>query len=152
MCHKVTVKLLQLYIQGIQNNWQYLRPTRYGYFNRVVYQLSLCTALTAYRPAIRRSGLTWHTSGTHLHEIASTAYTACSPHRTVHSCREAPPFGMYHYGQGLPIFLNNIEMYIAKYFILPAAIAIPTCVSSYLNKKQPGYKKVRGQSEATMVI
>ena len=49
----------------------------------------------------------WHTSGTHRHEIAATACTACSPRRTVHSCREAPPFGVYHYGQGLPIFLGQ---------------------------------------------
>ena len=49
----------------------------------------------------------WHTGGTHRHEIAATARTACSPSRTVHSCREAPPFGVYHGGQGLPIFLGR---------------------------------------------
>ena len=49
----------------------------------------------------------WHTSDTHRREISATICTACSPHRTVHSCREAPPFGVYHGGQGLPIFLGR---------------------------------------------
>ena len=49
----------------------------------------------------------WHTSGTHQHEIAATASTACSPHRTVQSCREAPPYSVHHDGQGLPSFLGH---------------------------------------------
>ena len=49
----------------------------------------------------------WHTSGTHHHEITATVSTACSPPRTVNSCREAPPFGVYHDGQGLPNFLGR---------------------------------------------
>ena len=49
----------------------------------------------------------WCTGGTHRHEIAATVSTACSPHRTAHSCREAPPFGVHHGGQGLPSFLGR---------------------------------------------
>ena len=33
--------------------------------------------------------------------------TARSPHRTVHSRRGAPPYGVYHGGQGLPMFLGQ---------------------------------------------
>ena len=33
--------------------------------------------------------------------------TARSPHRTVHSRRGAPPYGVRHYGQGLPMFLGQ---------------------------------------------
>ena len=49
----------------------------------------------------------WHTGDAHRHEIAATIRTACSPHRTVHSYREAPPCGVYHDGQGLPCFLGR---------------------------------------------
>ena len=49
----------------------------------------------------------WHTGDAHRREITATVCTACSPHRTVHSCREAPPFGVCHGGQGLPIFLGR---------------------------------------------
>ena len=49
----------------------------------------------------------WHTSGTHRHEITVTASTACSPHRTDHSGRVAPPCGVCHAGQWLPIFLGQ---------------------------------------------
>ena len=50
----------------------------------------------------------WCTGGTLQHEIAATACTASSPHRTVHSCREAPPFGVHRHGQGLPCFLGPV--------------------------------------------
>ena len=49
----------------------------------------------------------WHTSGTHRHEVTTTVSTACSPPRMANSCREAPPFGVCHGGQGLPNFLGR---------------------------------------------
>ena len=49
----------------------------------------------------------WHTGGTLRHKIPTTICTACSPHRMVHLCREAPPYGVYHDGQGLPSFLGR---------------------------------------------
>ena len=49
----------------------------------------------------------WRTSDALLPEIAATISTARSPHRTVHSDREAPPYGVHHNGQGLPFFLGR---------------------------------------------
>ena len=49
----------------------------------------------------------WRTSDAHRHEITATVSTARSPHRTAHSNREAPPFGVHHNGQGLPFFLGR---------------------------------------------
>ena len=49
----------------------------------------------------------WRTSGTHRREIPATVSTARSPHRTVHSRRGAPPYGVRHGGQGLPMFLGR---------------------------------------------
>ena len=42
----------------------------------------------------------WRTSGALRREISATVSTARSPHRTVHSRREAPPCGVRHGGQG----------------------------------------------------
>ena len=50
----------------------------------------------------------WCTGGTHRHEFTATASTARSPRRTTRSCREAPPYGVHHGGQGLPSFLGRI--------------------------------------------
>ena len=49
----------------------------------------------------------WRTSGALRREISATVSTARSPHRTVHSRREAPPCGVRHGGQGLPMFLGR---------------------------------------------
>ena len=49
----------------------------------------------------------WRTSDALRPEIAATISTARSPHRTVHSDREAPPYGVHHHGQGLPFFLGR---------------------------------------------
>ena len=56
------------------------------------------------RTRLSKSQRHWRTGGTHRHEITVTVSTACSPHRTVSSRREAPPFGVRHGGQGLPHF------------------------------------------------
>ena len=42
------------------------------------------------------------------------------------------------------------KAYLASFITMHVAIA--TCCKLYAKQKQPGCKKVRGQSEATMVI
>ena len=49
----------------------------------------------------------WRTSDALQPEIAATISTARSPHRTAHSDREAPLYGVHHNGQGLPFFLSR---------------------------------------------